>query len=368
MKPTSLCQQGIAAMTTARAFTDSRSYLAVRGIVVFALLATSIEMSAADKKEADVPAATIAPTTNCGCVFGDREVEVGFRIEATRALKGRIVWRYSLGAATIASREIELTAGPDAPAKASIKLPIPAVKDGIVLQTILQVSIVEAGQNAPLTSIERTVAVFPSDPFADRSEWLKKLKIKLYDPIGTTKKTLTAAKIPFDEEANPAALAELTEGLLLVGEGISFKDDGSLAAIFDKLVLRGIVVLCLAPADGEIAVPGLSTSPKEFDELVFRRDIVRRLDKRLAAEGWPTDDAATRFTILIKNGENGIRGEVSKDATGWPWVEVRSHAGPGRFAICGQSIIDRWDSGPTPRFLFAKLLEHLTDVELNKTR
>ena len=325
-------------------------------------------LSADDKKDADTPVATINSLVNCGNVFGDQEVEVRFRIDARRALKGRFAWRYAVGPATAAAREIELVAGPDAAANIVIKLPIPPVKAGVVLQSRLTLHVYEAGQNVPLATVDRDIWIFPKDPFSDRNDWLKKLKITLYDPPGATKKVLDAAKVPFEEINTAAALTDLKEGLLLIGEGTSFKEEKDLPVTLDKLATRGLVVLFLAPTDGEIAIPGLSGPSSALRDLTMRRDIVRRLDKRLAPEGWPADEQAIASSITVKTGENGVVGEVTKGVGGWPWVEVRPEMGNGCFALCGHSIIARWETGPNSRFLLAKLLEHLTEIDSDKTK
>ncbi len=183
---------------------------------------------------------------------------------------------------------------------------------------------------------------------------------------GATKKTLAAAKVPFEQIDNAAALPELKEGLLLIGEGVSFKEERDLAEALDGLTARGLVVLCLAPTDGEIAIPGISDSGSGLGELTFRRDIVRRLDKRLAPEGWPAYGMAAS-SIVIKMGDSGVVGEVTKGAGGWPWLEARSAAGSGRFALGQHPIIATWETGPTSRFLLAKLLEHLTEIAGSQT-
>ncbi len=124
----------------------------------------------------------------------------------------------------------------------------------------------------------------------------------------------------------------------------------------------------MAPSDGEIAIPGLGGPSGGLRDLALRRDIVRRLDKRLAAEGWPAIGNAVASSIGFKTGENGVVGEVTKGAEGWPWIEVRRETGTGRFALCGHSIIASWESGPTSRFLLSSVLEHLTETDSDKSK
>jgi len=320
--------------------------------------------AAGEKKDAD--AAKLVAVAFWRNVFGDQEVEFRFRLESPRALKGRVAWRYSIGTATVAAREVEAAAGPDAPANFSVKLPVPPVKEGVILQSRLTLTLFEAGQKTPAASFDREIWIFPRDPFVDRTEWLKKLKITLYDPARTTGKLLEAAKIPFEELNNSAVLPDLKDGLLLIGEGVSFKEERDLTDALTKLVEKGVVVFCLAPASGETAIPGLGGSTNGLGELTFRQDIAKKLDKRLDADSWPPDGKVVASSILVKRGEDGTVIEIAPAATGWTWVEARSEKGKGRLGICGHAIMAKWEAGPTPRFLFARLLEHLSDSDSDK--
>jgi hypothetical protein len=311
----------------------------------------------ADPKNDDKAAVTVTATRSPGNAFGDQEIEFRFRVEAARAAKGRVVWRLAAGTATVKAGEADFGAGVDAPADVPIKIGLPPVKDGVVLQTRLTVSVVEAGQTKPAAALAHDLWLFPKDPFADRSEWLKKRKIALFDPAGATAKVLTAANVPFDEVRSVDAVAQLGEGTLVVGEGVSFKDERGLGTALQKLAAAGRPVLCLAPAAGEVVIPGIG-GPAGLRDLSFRQEIVRQMDKRLDPDG-----VAAASSIAVKPGEEGAVGEVTAGPGGWTWIEANYGTGKGRWAVCGLAIIAKWERGPTPRFLFARMLEYLTDAE-----
>ena len=332
-----------------------RSWLA---IVI--LLASGFAVClAADENEK--PRLKIEPVRVWRTVFADHETELRFRIEAPKqATKGRIAWRLAAGNRTLAAREDDFTADPEKPAVVSVKLRIDALRDGVVLPTKLTLTAIEAGQNTPAATWEKDITIFVKDPFVDRSEWLKSLKITLFDPPGTTTKVLTAMKVPFDEQPNSAALADLKDGVLIVGEGVSFKEHRDVPELLAKVAARGVAVLCLAPLDGELVVPGIGAAAEEPVELVFHKNAIRRLDKRLDAEAWPPDGKIVAATVSVKSVDAVAVGEVTVGPGGWPWAEARYASGKGRWVFCGYVVIAKWDDGPTPRYLFSRMLEHLT--------
>lgn len=315
------------------------------------------------EKEPETPAVAIVPTQVPGNVFGDEISEFKFRVDAGRASKGRVVWRVALGTATVKTGAVEFNAAANAPAAVVIRIAVPPVKDGLAVRTRLSLSVIEDKQPQPISTFEKELWLFPKDPFAGRSEWLKGLKITLYDPKGATAKVLTAAKVPFEEARDVDAVTAVKEGVVIVGEGLSFKGVAGLGAALHKRAAAGVTVLILAPAGGEVMVPGVGGPDAEFGELSFRREIVRKLDKRLDPDGWLPDGKVVASSVVVKMGGDATVGAIVPGAEGWPWIEARVRSGPGRWALCGLGVIAKWDAGPTPRVFFARLLEHLTDPE-----
>ena len=110
------------------------------------------------------------------------------------------------------------------PAEVAFALKAPEVKEGVILESQLSVAAYAAGDEKAAAGHVKKVWIFPPDPFADRSQWLKGLKITLFDPERKTADVLEKAGVPFMFTKNPSALDELNEGLLVIGEGISWRD------------------------------------------------------------------------------------------------------------------------------------------------
>jgi hypothetical protein len=242
-------------------------------------------------------------------------------------------------------------------AKAKMEITFPGVKPGVVLKTRLTISLVDDANGNAVATHEKTIRIFHPNPFADRAKVLKELKITLYDPdpAGKTTAALKGLEIPFEEEKNPAALADRKEGVLVIGEGVSFKDEPGLAEALIKAAAQGATVICLAPSAGTVPIPGAEQDHGE-EVSFFRRDVIKRLDKRLDDEAWGGYKVVVS-TVALKGVEGSVVGEVVAGPGGWPWLQVDYPKTKGRLIVCGFAVIDRWQASPTPRYLFAKLIE-----------
>ena len=193
----------------------------------------------------------IEPLEGWSNFFGSRKIELHVTVKSSEALAGRADWALMIDRATVAKREEALTAAPGKPGQFLIRVTLPPVREGVVLAARLLIHVQDANGKQQ-ANLDRPLWLFPDDPFAGRKESLKKRKIVLFDPARTTAPVWTKAGIPFEEQTNLAAVAEAKEGLVVIGEGASFKEEPQLPDILAKLGARGLPVLCLAPAEGRI--------------------------------------------------------------------------------------------------------------------
>jgi len=324
---------------------------------VLALLSLRVAARAEDKPP------TVEPRERWSNVFGGKKVELHYTVKVAKAWKGSASW--SLAAEndrTLTSGEVDVTAKANKTEEFSIKVEAPEVKPGVVLKTKLRVQLLETGVAKPQAIHDRTLWVFADDPFADRKDWLKGLKIALFDPEKTTAESLKKMEVPCDEINGVPALKEVKEGLLLVGAGVSFKDYPDLAEALNKAAANGLSVLCLAPVGGTLQPPG--TAPKEArpQAVAWRRaNHITALDARLDALEWQ-EGKVVASTLTLKAENDMVVAEAHTGDDGWPWLDAEFPTKKGRLIVCGFGLMGKaWDAGPTPRYLFARLLEVLTE-------
>ena len=214
-----------------------------------------------------------------------------------------------------------------------------------------------------IVSSERSLTLFPRNPFFNRNEWAKELDIELFDPVENTARVFDAAKLPFRTVRNAAALNDPTQkGILIVGEDTSLLKHRSLAKTAIKAASAGRRVVMLAPANGAMDFPG---SDKQFrttpNELRFaQQHIIREFDKRLDARAWfGTNNAIPSRRLNVESLRGRVEISVADQDGAWPWLEVRFPQTNGVFIVCGFQMIQYWDNGPTPRYLFLRILESL---------
>jgi hypothetical protein len=295
-------------------------------------------------------------------VFGGRDMEFRFAVHSPRAFDGRVGWAFAIDGVVVARREVNVTAAADRPATVTVRYPLPAVRNGVVLRGQLGVRIL-GPDGKERASVDKTVWIFPEDPFAGREEWLKARKITLFDPAKTTAPVWKKAGIPFEEQENAAALGDLREGMLVIGEGVSLKGEPSLAETMLKVAGRGLPVLCLAPAEGVLPLPKSIQGVAEVT--LRRRSIITRIDKRLDDAAWPANGQVVFSSLVLSAEESTVAAEVVRGPRqeGWPWLELGFEKTRGRLLVCGFGILEHWGAGPTPRFLLARLLERMSDGE-----
>jgi hypothetical protein len=293
-------------------------------------------------------------------VFGEKETEFRFELASTRKAEVRASWSLASEGSVLVRRETSLLVTPDKPGMLSVRLDLPKARDGIVLPLDVTVSVELPGQRE---SLERRLWLFSDDPFALEREWLEGLKITLFDPVGETSRLFTRHRISFEQVRTVDQAAAIGEGVLIVGEGTSWSKQRALPRVVLDLASEGIAVLALAPSDGSLPLPGAENVPTAKNILFHRADVITQLDKRLDAVGWPPDGKLQASGLKILSERGQVVGRFVEGSDEWPWFECHFARPPGKVVMCGFSLVKHWESGPTPRHLFARILERLVDAD-----
>lgn len=272
------------------------------------------------------------------------------------SFEGRLVWEFSASGGVIDRGEQALS---DHAASAAIRLRVPPVKPGVVMQGTLTTSFVPAGQDREASKNSRAVWLFSREPFAGKTAWLEGLRLRVFDPVGKTAALFVKEKLPFAEIRNADVIAGLTDGVLVIGEGLSFRDYRGLFESAVKAAAAGVDVLILAPEGGEVALPVAAAPELPLPgRLAFRGlDVISSLDKRLDDSGWAPDGRLVGSSLAIRGERGPVVGEVRKDSAGWPWMEIKPARGSGSLTLCGLALVAKWEDSPVPRYLFLRLLE-----------
>jgi hypothetical protein len=305
------------------------------------------------------PAAVLACREHWSTFFGGRQVTLHFTVRSEEPVDGRILWSHVADGRTIARGELAAKLKRGAASEAEIGLRLPEVREGVVLDTQLNVVFADR-QNQVLARHDRIVRLFPTDPFVDRRNWLCGLGIVLYDPKGKTEAVCKAHDLPYRLVGTMSALSKVAQGTVVVGEGLSIEDRKGFAETLLQLAAGGVSVLCLAPADGDFPFPGGGDDPQPCRVVLGNCEVIRELDKRLDADAWPPEGrvAATGLELSTSRREALLREGPPPRA--WPWLEVVYPQG-GRLIVCGFGIVEHWDAGPTPRWLLLRILERLSE-------
>ena len=278
---------------------------------------------------------------------------------------------FSVAGRVIQREEKALAVEPNRPATVDMRLRVPETKEGVVFPAQLSLTLTGTDRAKAVASCEKRIWIFPEDAFATRKEWAKRLDIRLFDPEKKTAEVLTKAGVPFQPVANVDAIAEVKEGLLLVGECVSWKDYRNLGAMMVQAAVRGMAVLCLAPGGGEMAMPGMGEqpdAPKPSRVVLKGASVIGELDKRLDWEAWAGDGKVVARALKVVGERGPVTAVAGEAATGWPWLELGYAGGKdssreGRLVICGFGVIEKWNSGPAPRYLLVAMMEYVSQTK-----
>lgn len=319
------------------------------------IVAIAAAMLAVDRLPADAGDVTVRSVETWSTAFGGQDATYHFIVESPQRIDARGTWTLSVKERVLARGTIQAQVRPDSPAQVEIRLKLPEARPDLTVPLSLDIAIDDAGASAKLT---KSLWLFPEDPFVDRQQWLKGLKLVLFDPAKTTADLFRKAKIPFEETRDPGGVRE---GVLVVGEGTSFREFRQLSRQLIDAAGRGVSVLCLAPESGAAPLPlARGGDGPQPTRLVFGgTEMISQFDKRLDAVSWPPDGSIVASSVVVSGQRTGIEAPVERSTKGWPWIEADFDNNGGKFVICGFAIVKKWDSGPTPRFLFERILHHL---------
>ncbi len=301
-------------------------------------------------------------------VFGGREAIYHFHIRAVESISGRVGWVLRHKNRTIDRGESLFKAGPVDQSLIKVGLNIPQVKEGVIMPLRFALTLYSKTDKQVLASWEETLYVFHEDAFAIKKEWLKNLKIGLFDPEGKTQAVFKAMKIPFLVQKNIDSLSKFNGSLLIIGSGLNFAKYQSLWKEILSLSIQNTPVLVLAPSAGSILIPGVKgTELPECRSMMFLgREVICQLYNKLDADAWAPDGKVVASSMVLNTVKSRLVGEFVSEDKDWSWFEADFTGKGGRIVICGFAIVEQMDAGPTPRFLLARLFEYLSGDTENK--
>ena len=183
--------------------------------------------------------------------------------------------------------------------------------------------------------------------------------LHIFDPIGKTAPLLESNGLPCRPIFTVNNLADITNGIVIVGAGISIDETKEVAPAVFAAAARGEHILWLTPAGGHMNLPGEDSPAKPAMD--FKGvDVVTKWDKRFHPEDWRATPAVEAAFCLVGD-RRVVEMEWSVAGTGWCWLDARWPSG-GRLVISGLSVIAAWEDNPAPRYLLAEWL-----FDLNKT-
>lgn len=285
--------------------------------------------------------------------FSGRTATLRVQITSPEAAGGRLHASVFLAGATISRRDLGVDAPAGQPVVVPIELELPTLATGVVQTATCEVRLTLPGQD--VVTITQALHLFPPDPWAGRVEEVRGARLHVFDPSGELLDRLTQAGLPFVRVPSVAALANTTNGTVLVAEGLSLAEYRALPDAMSAAAAAGARVLCLAPADGLSALPGASADDAPRPSLhLAGTEVLPGQDKRLDTRLWAGQSSVSASWHPAPE-RRRIEGEWRPGEGGWSWVEARWPGG-GSLTYCGFAVMRSWESSPAPRYFLAAWL------------
>jgi hypothetical protein len=305
----------------------------------------------------------LATPVNVSCVFAERTAHFRYAQDKAERVR-RVEWQLTVGDRTVSrgAGQPDSVADANSSDHVALSLKMPPVNPGVVVASELDVTL---HADAASESFTQPIYIFADDPFVDREQWLRKVDIRLFDPNRETIGVFEEHGIPFQQVTTVAAIDAVRNGMLVLGEGVSWSDHIDAVQAARRAARRGLRVLCLAPKEGEMPLYSESSdeSAEILNMLAAREDVIRRFDKRFDTRDWAGGTSVVSRVKLVSESKL-LLARVTASSNGWPLLDlqfrVSSASGSGALIVCGLGIIEYWDEGPVPRYLFKAILERFT--------
>lgn len=338
-------------------------------------------MSATTSAQTESPVdAVVRPIHRWTNIVAGEEVSVDFRMPDTVSSGTTIGWSVFLENAVIRRSESMVRDDSKSGRLLTISFKVPEGDS----RTQLTISVFVSVNGQDIRAAE--FFVYPTDPFRQRIDLPESEKLIVFDPSGNTAARLKSSNISFRAERRVDALNDLQEGIIIVGEGTSFRQYRGLGPILRAAASRGVRVLCLSPAAGAIPlsepVKSASASVKESegdgssiqkpdesggspqDVAALRKlecrqsDVLHDFDRHLDAFAWRGVSSMSDTSLQITGKSGSTSMEFSDTPGGWLWVDAE-YVGGGRIVCTSLQMIRHWESGPGPRHAFWNCLSRI---------
>jgi hypothetical protein len=299
--------------------------------------------------------------TDSRCWFAGSEVPVLFRVSGLEVDQASGQWRLSTAGRTVARGETALVIG-DGAAPFSITFALPELNDGVAVDLTLELSVTDTRSGDAMASTNKVIRSFSPKAFVGREAWLKSLDIALFDTEKATVSLFDDAGIPYRFLRNAEALTEITQGIVIVGEGVSTQENRGLWEQLVKVASRGVPVLCLALREGEVALPGIGSTEMAATPAALtmkRYQAITDVDKRLDKTSWCGERKIASHSIVFEGERGPVAARVQEGREGWLWLEQSFEDVESQLVLCQFRLIKHWEKSPVPRCLLLKVLDDL---------
>lgn len=257
----------------------------------------------------------------------------------TPAIKN-ISWNMRYCGRTIASGEVSQTNT----SEIKIKFSIPKLNPGVIAN-VLFTCLGKTGKKL----LEKQLYFFPPNPFIDRSQYLKKQKIAVWElgESGKLSKLLNSLNVPFTQISS---LSELEDNKTVLISGLDYDEfSGIQDEILQFAAKEKRKIIIMPPLSGTIPI----ASAKCRRILFAKNSEIKKFNRKFDSEKW-ADVCIPQKSFKIAVFDDMMSISLEKNSKGYSYCEL--DAGSSQIIICAWDIAGLAERSPTPLYLLSNLI------------
>ncbi|MCP3873622.1 MAG: hypothetical protein GY699_10770 [Desulfobacteraceae bacterium] len=304
---------------------------------------------------ADAQNISIQSISQWPAIYAGKESMYHLKISGQTAISGSFSWTLKVKERVLKKGHDKFYLNDHGEHVISLSLKTPSMKPGVQIPATLNISC-HVKQTSQNYTFQFPLTIFSQNGLLDNGEYLKKLKILLFDPIGTTSNTFQNIKIPHTTISKKELWNLSDPKFIVLGSGIVF-DQYNLSSRIIELAQKGSRILLFEPSSGNFSMAEFSKGLRPNVLAFADHHIIKSFSKPFR---WIDNDPKQQYGLTLVRYRNSIMVQVVENKQKeWDWLYVNYAQSNGKIILCTIPIIEYVNDSPVAQIIMKQLLLYI---------